>query len=280
MNPTLSENFEDRTPRGNAVGLAATVVLLRDSDAADRAHSAADGAAGLPSGSGIEVLLLERPRDRGSFAGAWVFPGGAVDEADLIVVGAGLGAALGRERLLDLSLRHEEAATRRAAARETFEETGLVVNEQDLRAVARWHPPLESPKPLRTWFYLAAAPSGQMTLEPHEAIDYRWLTPDAALEQHAQGALTLFPPTWVTLHGLLGMRSVSAALQQYRAAERAEFATRFGPGMSTAFWSPDAAYGEQSGEIDAAQLLADGPRHRLEMSALPWKYERENPPVE
>jgi len=42
-------------------GAAATVVLLRDGE------------------RGVEVLLAERPRDRGSFAGAWVFPGGAVE---------------------------------------------------------------------------------------------------------------------------------------------------------------------------------------------------------
>ena len=44
------------------IPVAATVVLLRD------------GAGGL------EVLMIERP-DRGSFAGAWVFPGGKLEDA-------------------------------------------------------------------------------------------------------------------------------------------------------------------------------------------------------
>ena len=40
-----------------SIPVAATVVLLRDAT------------------RGVEVLMIERP-DRGSFAGAWVFPGG------------------------------------------------------------------------------------------------------------------------------------------------------------------------------------------------------------
>jgi len=46
-----------------AVPVAATIVMLRD------------------SAGGPEVLLIERP-DRGSFAGAWVFPGGKLQASD------------------------------------------------------------------------------------------------------------------------------------------------------------------------------------------------------
>src|SRR4051812_34542798 len=106
--------------------LAATVAVLRDG---------ADGA---------EVLLLERPHDRGSFAAAWVFPGGSVDEED-----AG-----------DL---------RRAAVRETLEETGLVVPPDALVPLARWHPPAEAPKRLVTSFFVVAAPEShsEIVLNPH-----------------------------------------------------------------------------------------------------------------
>ena len=53
-----------RLPADAEHPVAATVVLMRD---------------GV---DGVEVLLLERPHHRGSFAGAWVFPGGGVDEED------------------------------------------------------------------------------------------------------------------------------------------------------------------------------------------------------
>ncbi len=243
------------TARGNAIGLAATVVLLRD---------AGDG--------GVEVLLLERPHDRGSFAGAWVFPGGAVDPADLVVVGADPSVS---DSLLELPLEDEAAASRRAAARETREETGLLLEEAALVPVSRWHPPLESPKPLRTWFYLAAAPDGPVVLEPNEAVAHRWVAPEGALAMHAAGELTLFPPTWVTLFGLIGAASRDEVLRTARLHPLVEYATRFAPGRTIVLWQADVAYGGADGSVDSALLDAAGPRHRLDIRALPWRYLRE-----
>lgn len=240
-----------RTAPGEVSGLAATVVLLRQP----------------PRGAaGVEVLLLERPRDRGSFAGGWVFPGGAVDAEDLPGPG-GVG-------LLDLPPAEEEAVSRRAAVRETREETGLALREADLVSLSRWSPPAEALKRLRTWFWLAAAPPGPIVLEPREAVGHRWLTPDAALALHARGELRLFPPTWLTLHGLRDAASVVETLQRARALARAEFATRVVPGADIVLWAPDAAY--STGSIDPALVDAPGPRHRLDMRELPWRYLRED----
>ena len=210
-------------------GIAATVVLLRD---------------GV---DGLEVLLLERPRDRGSFAGAWVFPGGAVDPED----------AAGSD----------EASARVAAVREVEEETGLGVSVSDLVTVSRWTPPAGIPKRMQTWFFYAPAVSGPVTLHPDEAIAFQWMRPADALDRHAAGALKLFPPTWVTLHALLGDASVADALARGQAAELAEFVTRFAG--KTVLWHPDVAYDDDS-LLDAA-----GPRHRLETGALPWVYSRD-----
>ncbi|MET0855055.1 MAG: NUDIX domain-containing protein [Microterricola sp.] len=243
------------TARGNAIGLAATVVLLRDS-----------------GGTGVEVLLLERPHDRGSFAGAWVFPGGAVDPADLVVVGADPANS---DSLLELPLEDEAAASRRAAARETREETGLLLEEAALVPVSRWHPPRESPKPLRTWFYVAEAPAGPIALEPNEAVAHRWVTPDGALAMHAAGELTLFPPTWVTLFGLIGAPSSDDALRTARQRPIVEYATRFAPGRTIVLWQADVTYGGADGSVDSALLDAAGPRHRLDIRELPWRYLRE-----
>src|SRR3546814_3939838 len=63
-----------------------------------------------------ELLMMERSRKMDFAAGALVFPGGAVDEAD-----AGLAAAHGGGLAVD------EAAARIAAIRETLEESGLVL---------------------------------------------------------------------------------------------------------------------------------------------------------
>lgn len=153
--------------------VAGTVVLLR------------------PGAAGVEVLLMRRP-GRGSFADAWVFPGGKVEESDRRP-----GAT-------------EEADAGRAGIRETEEEVGLVIH--DPVVLSRWQPPIEAPVRIRTWFFLAAAPDGDLTLSEGEVVDTAWVTPAEALERHAAGEWTLFPPTWITLHQLTDAVSVESAL--------------------------------------------------------------------
>ncbi|MGR0220763.1 NUDIX hydrolase [Agromyces sp. ZXT2-6] len=212
---------------------AATVVLLRDGVA------------------GVEVLLGERPSDRGSFAGAWVFPGGAVDEAD--AAGDPIDS---------------EAAARRAAVRETLEEVGLAVHPSELVGISHWTPPVGVPKRMRTRFFAAPAPSGEFALAADELVSAEWLRAEHALERHASGAMTLFPPTWVTLHGLLGAASVDSVLSEYRANRLRTYEGRFGEGRRILYWREDIAFS------DDRSSDAPGPRHRLVMERLPWVYER------
>lgn len=219
-------------------GVAATVVLLRDSR------------------HGPEVLLLERPR-RGSFAGAWVFPGGALEPVDVE------GTDLTPDDPAD-----EDAAARRAAARETFEETALAVSPQSLVRVSRWHPPREAPKRFRTWFYAAAAPATELVLAPGEVVASRWVSPRTALDLHSRIELSLYPPTWVTLHDLQNDGSTDAALARLATETPRDYTGRFGPHQRILFWSEDVAHGD-----DALQH-AEGARHRLDMTSRPWVYER------
>ncbi|WP_341957079.1 NUDIX hydrolase [Microbacterium sp. LWH13-1.2] len=156
--------------------VAGTAVLLR---AAER---------------GFEVLMMRRP-DRGSFPGAWVFPGGKVEQHD--------------RRDGD----DEQDHARRAAVRETFEEVGLVIT--DPVVVSRWQPPVEAPVRIRTWFFLADAPDAQdsaLRISADEVVDAAWVTPADALRKHSAGEWMLFPPTWVTLHQLTRFESTEEAL--------------------------------------------------------------------
>ncbi|MFO7689723.1 MAG: NUDIX hydrolase [Cryobacterium sp.] len=224
-----------------ALGVAATVVLLRDAV------------------YGPEVLLLERPRHRGSFAGAWVFPGGAVDPQDRLAV-AGEGASTGGE----------EPGVRRAAVREVWEETGLRLSECALVSSSCWVPPAGIPKRMRTWFFLARDPGGTLALAADECIDAEWMRPSAALQRHATGVFTLVSPTWVTLHGLVGHGSVDQILAAQRAQPPRLFTSRMGgtgAGL-TVFWEGDVASADDRRMDDA------GGRHRLTIGALPWVYER------
>src|SRR6478735_7968095 len=115
------------------IPVAATVVILRDGPA------------------GPEVLMIERP-DRGSVAGAWVFPGGKLDPADA-----------GDED------ETEEQVARRAGVRETWEETGLTLDEGGLVTLSCWDPPPGLPLRIRTWFFAAPAPVGELALSADEA---------------------------------------------------------------------------------------------------------------
>ena len=130
----LADAVGDSRPRraddtGDDLPVAATVVILRD------------------TADGPQVLLIERP-DRGSFAGAWVFPGGKLDDAD--------------HRPGDA----EEDTARRAAVRETVEEVGLVVDAADLVTLSCWDPPPGLKVRIRTWFFVVAEMQAPIARKP------------------------------------------------------------------------------------------------------------------
>lgn len=176
-----------------------------------------------PAEEGLEVLLMRRP-DRGSFASAWVFPGGKVEDVD---------RRAGEP---------ESEDARRAGIRETAEEVGLEV--ADLVPLSRWQPPLEAPTRIRTWFFLALAPEQDPSPSPDEVRELAWIDPAAALERHASGAWTLFPPTWVTLRRLTAFRDVGAAVASAGVVEA--FQTRVLDAGRGFEWA--------QGRLDAAQL--------------------------
>src|SRR5579875_3772150 len=118
---------------------AATVLLLRDAR------------------EPLEVLLVRRtPRAR-FMAGAWVFPGGAVDPGD------GTG----------------QAGLRAAAVREVREEAGIDLGpDSELVTFSNWITPAEVKIRFDTWFYLTAMPAGQEPrVDGHEVVEARWLRP-------------------------------------------------------------------------------------------------------
>lgn len=217
-----------------AVPVAATVVLVRD------------------AARGPEVLMIERP-DRGSFAGAWVFPGGKLEPDDGDTA-------------------DELAAARRAGSRETREETGLVVDGADLVPLSCWDPPPGLALRIRTWFFLARDPGGELTPAPDEVIETVWTRPADMLARHARGEVTLYPPTWVTLHELAEQDDVPALFGTVRIGgiRRYETVARRSGDGPLLLWHGDAAYedADAGGADDAAS------RHRLELGALPWVYTR------
>jgi 8-oxo-dGTP pyrophosphatase MutT (NUDIX family) len=212
---------------------AATVILLRD-------------AAG-----GLETLMLRR-NSKIAFGGMWVFPGGRVDPGDF------------GDDPDDV-----DAASRNAAAREAFEESGLTVPVEALVPLSHWTPPPEAPKRFATQFFVAPAPEGDVTIDDGEIHEHMWVSPAEAMRRRDALEIELAPPTFVTLHTLAPHATVAAAIAAAREAETEHFTTRIGTtdeGLCV-MWHGDAGY-------EAGDATLDGPRHRLWMADTGWRYER------
>lgn len=192
------------------------------------------------TGAGVQTLLMRRP-ERGSFAGAWVFPGGVTEETDAE------GAVT------------EVQTAERAAARECEEEVG--VRPEHLTALSCWVPPVEAPKRVRTWFFLAQAPDAVVHAAPDEVVDVQWIAPADALRRHADGDMVLYPPTWITLRRLAARSSVDDAVA---AASAPEHYTTVLLGGGVFVW-----------EGDSEHPAGGAGRHRLDTSSLPWIYTRD-----
>ncbi len=212
---------------------SATVVLLRDTQA------------------GPEVLMLKK-NSKISFGGMWVFPGGKIDAADY------RGDA------------DANAAARYAAARETEEETGLILEPETFSWFAHWTPPPGPQKRFTTWFFAAHVQHAEdVVIDDGEIKDHAWIKPGEALANHARGEIDLVPPTWVTLHHLSLYTPTSAILANFAQREPRVYQTRVvknADGQRVAMWAGDAGY-------DAWDAEVDGQRHRLVMAPGGFSFE-------
>lgn len=189
---------------------------------------------------GLEVLVIERARGMGFAGGAVAFPGGKVDAGDR----PGGARFAGFE-----GLTAADAAARITAARETFEETGIllsrggavdpaerarlrplsdrhvlafpellecighVLDAAILKPFARWLPPEGLHKRFDTRFYLAAMPEGEAhAADGTEAVHARWARPAALLEEAAAGTISLLFPTRCNLARLARFETVADLL--------------------------------------------------------------------
>lgn len=222
---------------------ASTVMLLRDQ--------------GTPES--LEIFLMRRHSAMDFVAGVMVFPGGGVDDRDR---GTGIdwygpGPDWWAQRLnVDVDLAEALVC---AAARETFEESGvlfagaaddsdvlvddasvyreqraalannslsfadflraekLVLRADLLRPWANWVTPKEErTRRYDTYFFVGAIPDGQRADGDNTESDRAfWSTPQAALDEFADGRSFLLPPTWSQLDSVNG-RTVADVLATER----------------------------------------------------------------
>jgi 8-oxo-dGTP pyrophosphatase MutT (NUDIX family) len=217
---------------------AATVVLLRDAPA------------------GLETLMLRRNSKLAFAGGAWVFPGGRIDPDDY----PGGEVTADDERVAQ--------AARTAAVREAEEEAGLVVDPAGLVWFAHWTPGPIAPRRFATWFFMARAPEGVVTVDDGEIHEHLWIRPAEAVTRRDAGEIELIPPTWMTLRLLSEQPTVDATLAAARAREPQIYVTHIArvDGGIASIWQGDAAY-------DDLDTSKPGPRNRLLMLDDGWRVE-------
>lgn len=223
--------------------LAATVMLVRD------------------GAQGLETLMMQRPR-RGSFADAWVWPGGAVDAEDFADTDAATASDISITSVPAeaAALPQELLATRNAAGRELHEETGM--RATGLVPYALWSPPGDTSPKFRTWFYAASEFSGVPVPHELEVAALEWVCPREMLAAHARDEITLVVPTWVTLWQLEQLGSVERVVQRAQTGPFELYATYYEREEQVFYWSGDTLHG-------------DCGIHRLETASRPWRYRRE-----
>ena len=226
-------------PTGAEVRNAATVALLRDGD------------------SGLEVLMGKRATKMDFHGGAWVFPGGRLDDADW--------------ELADTNIL---TAAKYAAARESMEEASVTVQPLELVHVSNWLTPAISPKRFATWFFAGRAGSDHhlAAADGVESDAVRWFRPEDALVARADGEIELAPPQFVTLLLLAQFTDVDGAIASLSTTDPIDFQPAchfFEGGGAAAIYAEDIAYN------DVALIDAHGPRHRLTMTKESWDYTRD-----
>ncbi|MDM0011168.1 MBL fold metallo-hydrolase [Variovorax sp. J22P168] len=205
---------------------AATVLLLRDTP------------------EGVEVLMTRRSENASFAPGAYVFPGGRIDEGDTPA------RAIATRRRTQSRVQLTQAI---AAIRESFEELGvLLAHHPDGRPVsaaevatmdrstasstvafadqcvarglllstdqvwtfAHWITDRDLPKRFDVPFLVARMPEGQTpSADETEQFEPCWVRPADALERHAAGSFFLIFPTVRTLERLAAYATVDAVLE-------------------------------------------------------------------
>src|SRR6478752_4956121 len=204
---------------------AATVLLLRDTP------------------EGIEVLMTRRSSTASFAPGAYVFPGGRIDESDATA------RAIATRRRTQSRTQLTQAI---AALRESFEELGVLlahhpdgrpVSAEEVAAMdrgtasttlafadqcvarglllstdkvftfAHWITDRDLPKRFDVPFLVVRMPEGQTpSADETEQFEPCWVRPADALARHAAGTFFMIYPTLRTLERLAAYKTVDAVL--------------------------------------------------------------------
>lgn len=196
----------------------------------------------------FDVLMVRRSEKVAFMAGAYVFPGGRVDDGDAPSPADACDGLAAMGRAADLAPA-DEARYRIAGIRELLEEAGVLLARRggtfvdaataaELRAAldaetplvpllathgltaaldavmpfAHWVTPDFESRRFDTRFLLARMPGAQeASHDAGETTALEWVAPETAIGRARAGEIALPPPTWVTLARLAVFASIDAA---------------------------------------------------------------------
>ena len=192
---------------------ASTVCLLRSAD------------------EGMEVLMVRRSKASAFVGGAYVFPGGAIDEVDRsdlarrAVTGVDdpemfpWAAAALREAAEEagvLVLADPDPALRDLHGSDLYRglvAAGLALDGGRLAYLSNWVTPAGEPRRFDTRFFLAEVAAGtEAHADEHEVTEATWVTPAQALERAKQREWFMIPPTVLTLRTLVRFETPGEAV--------------------------------------------------------------------
>jgi 8-oxo-dGTP pyrophosphatase MutT (NUDIX family) len=212
---------------------ASTVILLRDTD------------------QGLETLLLRRNAKLAFAAGAWVFPGGAIDQLEI------------------QSADNEMQAAKIAAVRETKEECGVDLAAENLVHFCNWTTPEGESRRFATWFFVVQAQisSADIMIDDGEIHEFQWIGLQQAIDLHHAGQLNLMPPTYLSLRLIRHYSVAAEACAALAVRETFEVTPRICPAddQLACLYPGDAGY-------ETLDSTIAGPRHRSTFTQQGTRY--------
>jgi 8-oxo-dGTP pyrophosphatase MutT (NUDIX family) len=172
--------------------------------------------------------MVQRPDSARFMGGAWVFPGGALDDsdADAEIHGGDDGltawrAAALRELVEEtgiwLTVDGTEVTNKRPVGAAVFDAAPAMLDANALHYFANWITPAPLPIRFDTKFFVAEVPRRiEALVDGKELVDATWIDPGDALERADSGDWLVAFPTRNTLEELRGHDSVAALIEALR----------------------------------------------------------------
>jgi 8-oxo-dGTP pyrophosphatase MutT (NUDIX family) len=166
-------------------------------------------------GRAPELLMVERAGGMAFAAGAWVFPGGRIDEADRqlgqttgvdpaavaaireTIEETGVPAALSPTPAQPTAHGLQDALLADAPFAELLSRHALALDRDSLAPFARWVPKFHAVRRFDTLFFIARCPDGEWPprVIEGECAGAAWLSAAELLERDARGEARLIFPT-------------------------------------------------------------------------------------